>query len=357
MSEQVNDDVVDRGGSKKAGRLYQFFASTKLAWYLTLALGLIILIGTIIPQKGITLQPDAAARHIAEDTWWRLADSLGFLEIFHQWYFFVLLGLFYTNLIVGSVDGLSRLERQLEVSGRPLTDELKKRLRNRSVDLPKPVTAEMVAREFEGAIKFQAPTSEGQTSFMFGEKGRLSRFMPYILHFGFIIIGIGGAITAMKGMEGRMFIPEGTSSNKFFVQTRDGEVLNYELPFDVRCDDFRIEFYPGTQQPKDFNSDLAVIDNGQELFRRTIEVNDPLRYKGFRLFQAFYERIGTMARMKVTDTDGQVVLDRLMTKSEVAPLTTTDGFTIVDFVPNHDDKGPALQVRALTNGETQEFWV
>ena len=90
---------------------------------------------------------------------------------------------------------------------------------------------------------------------------------------------------------------------------------------------------------------------GSEFFRRYI-----LNYR------IDDEPVTDWRRELMTRYQPEVVIDRAtetIGKDLASELVSrvADGFTIVDFVPNHDDKGPALQVRALTNGETQEFWV
>jgi len=56
----------------------------------------------------------------------------------------------------------------------------------------------------------------------------------------------------------------------------------------VRCDRFEISFYKGGGRPKEFVSELTVIENGQEVMQKTIEVNDPLFYKGLTFYQSSY---------------------------------------------------------------------
>jgi len=59
------------------------------------------------------------------------------------------------------------------------------------------------------------------------------------------------------------------------------------LPFEVKLADFRAEFYPGTNSPKSFESDVVRLDEtGQK--PTLIKMNEPLRYKGFTLFQTNY---------------------------------------------------------------------
>lgn len=62
-----------------------------------------------------------------------------------------------------------------------------------------------------------------------------------------------------------------------------------KLPFSVRLIDFQKETYPGMEKAKSYSSDIIVIDNGVEWPTR-IEMNKPLRYKGYTFFQSSFEQ-------------------------------------------------------------------
>jgi hypothetical protein len=62
---------------------------------------------------------------------------------------------------------------------------------------------------------------------------------------------------------------------------------SWPLPFTVQLDKFTRELYPGTQMPKAFKSDVTRID-GDDRQRAVISMNQPLRHKGYTLYQASY---------------------------------------------------------------------
>ncbi len=60
-----------------------------------------------------------------------------------------------------------------------------------------------------------------------------------------------------------------------------------QLPFRLHLDDFRVAFNKGTMSPKHFESDLTLEDLATgEVTKKTIEVNTPMKYKGFVIYQA-----------------------------------------------------------------------
>ena len=40
--------------------------------------------------------------------------------------------------------------------------------------------------------------------------------------------------------------------------------------------------------PKEYLSDLVVPENGREVLKKTIQVNDPLKFKGISFYQSSY---------------------------------------------------------------------
>ena len=107
-----------------------------------------------------------------------------------------------------------------------------------------------------------------------------------------------------KTREVVLFGGQGYTSNHTIFQLED---LNFSLaygskkiftPFEVRCNDFTLERYPGSNSPSSFASEVTVMDNrfgGVEINQR-IFMNNVLDYDGYRLFQSSYDQdeLGTV---------------------------------------------------------------
>ncbi|MEA3365124.1 MAG: cytochrome c biogenesis protein ResB [Candidatus Hydrogenedentes bacterium] len=59
----------------------------------------------------------------------------------------------------------------------------------------------------------------------------------------------------------------------------------YQMPFTVALDTFTHEMHPGTDMAKKFESEVRKIEKGIEQ-RATISMNQPLRHRGYTLYQA-----------------------------------------------------------------------
>jgi len=96
---------------------------------------------------------------------------------------------------------------------------------------------------------------------------------------------------------GNVNIPEGSSASVIFMNIDDGYFVQ-DLPFTIALNKFHIDHY-STGQPKDFASDIVVIDRETgERFERTIRVNYPFIYKGVAIYQASFADGGTRMQLK-----------------------------------------------------------
>ena len=105
-----------------------------------------------------------------------------------------------------------------------------------------------------------------------------------MVHLSIVIVLSGAIVGSFFGFDGFVNIPEGGSANR--IQLRNSKDMR-PLGFEVRCDDFDVSFYD-TGAPKEFRSNLKIIENGKKVFEKDIVVNDPLRYKGINFFQSSY---------------------------------------------------------------------
>lgn len=105
-------------------------------------------------------------------------------------------------------------------------------------------------------------------------------------------------VVRRDGTKGEPFILAGASFHPFTVQeggrtfTVDMRKRLWPMPFDIRLDDFKAEFHPGTMKPSKFVSKVTRTENGSEA-KVTIQMNEPMRYEGITFFQASYGAMGS----------------------------------------------------------------
>ena len=157
--------------------------------------------------------------------------------------------------------------------------------------------------------------------------------MVYGVHISVLIVLVGALAGSYMGFKGTMNLAEGETSDK--VMLAGGESV-LELPFMVRCDKFDVSFYD-TGAPKEFRSDLAIIDKGREVLKESVVVNDPLTYEGITFYQANYGNTLKGAEIELTDSDSgkKIVMDLPMLQPVNIP-GTSDQLTITEYQAKHD---------------------
>lgn len=140
----------------------------------------------------------------------------------------------------------------------------------------------------------------GQETILLHEKGAWSRIGAYLVHASILLIIVGALIGKYLGYDAFVMVAEGTSESS--VHERGGGHREIPLGFEVFCHNFKTDYYPnGT--PKEYRSDLTVIESEKKVVDKTITVNDPLKYKGVTFFQSSYQPIENEYKLVATKTD------------------------------------------------------
>jgi cytochrome c-type biogenesis protein CcsB len=109
-----------------------------------------------------------------------------------------------------------------------------------------------------------------------------------MLHFSFIVILTGALVSHLTGKEGMMHLREGEKSHFLTVQTSRGQRV-HRLPFEVELVKFTLRRYPGSVSPSSYESELRIyLDD--TMHEALVYMNNVLDVKGYRFFQASYDR-------------------------------------------------------------------
>ncbi len=326
-------------------RIWDFFCSLKLTLFIMLLLALLSIIGTVLQQNA------PAEEYIREygQSYYELFVNLQFIDMYHSWWFIGLLGLFSVNLICCSIKNFPRVWKfvkepmlvatpgtlknsanRLEMNSKEEKEQLAERL------------SSFLGKEFAKTIRSE---SDGKI-FLFAQKGIYSRFGAYMTHLSILIVMAGAVIGNIWGYKAYVNIAEGTSTNR--VWAHSGQ-LPIDLDFTVYCEDFDISYYPGGNRPKDYNSNLVILENGKEILRKRIEVNDPLTYKGLTFYQSSYGSTGKpVFKVKVTVNKTGEAFNFNARQGEHIRLPNGHAFAVTSFTLNDRKFGPAMQLHVNT---------
>jgi len=267
--------------------LTKFFASVRLTVVVLLSLAVTSIIGTVIPQN------EAPADYVRAfgPRGYRLLDALDLVDMYHAWWFQLLLLLLVINIVVCSVERLRtawpiiftrepryRLDRFQKSA---IQAEFKS---DANPDAVRQTAQAVLARGFKRLL---VRPVEGGVEAVYAERWRLSRLGVYIVHLSVVLLVAGGMIGGLLGFEGYVNIPEGEATDRVIL--RDGSAER-QLPFAIRCNDFSLSVYPNGA-PKEYRSSISLLRDGQVIREKEIIVNDPLRHEGINIFQSSYGKL------------------------------------------------------------------
>jgi cytochrome c biogenesis protein len=339
---------------KAIERVFRFFCSLRLTLANLLLLFLAMIAGTFVnPQNDSLVNIERA---FAGRTW--LLRSYRWFELydlFHSWWFTLILLSLALNLIACSIERLPRIWYLVRYPETRLDHVVG--LRFKTAPVATSLSAEAVAEKLR-ARKFRAQVDGGN---VFAERGRGSRFGVWVVHISLLLILGGGVFGRLTAFEGVAEVPQGGGQVDAFIERRpDGSQFRHKLidgdgrSYLVRCDDFRLkEFEPG--RPKAFESDLRVFRKlpdgsaGDELVGlTTIRVNHPLRYSGLTFYQASYRQLeeGVRARIVLLDKAAGTATEKMVAPGEAIEAAEGLRYQVVDYQEDYGNSGlgPAIQV-------------
>ena len=339
--------------------IWDFFCSLKLTMFLFITLAVISIIGTVIPQGA---PPPEYLQTISQNKL-KLYQALGFFDMYHSWWFILLLSLLSMNLIACSIKRLPHIWKTITQPVMVMGDGLEKTLTNLTTIETRGDVATLrdrVAAVLKAEFADPVITETDGAFHLFAQKTPWSRLAVYAVHLSVLVIFIGAIIGSLFGYKGFVNIPEGESVAR--VMSRSEKEI--DLGFAVRCEKFSVAFYD-TGAPKEFKSILTVLENGQPVpgyNRVPVIVNDPLSYKGITFYQSSYGKLGEH-EFTISDLDGKNPQPLMIKSGGSAKLPNGSGICLQETTPDISRfqpglNGPAAQVEVhLANGENKTFIV
>ena len=130
---------------------------------------------------------------------------------------------------------------------------------------------------------------QGKTNYSY--KGLFGRIGPIVVHFSIILLMIGSSVSSFTSYNAQEVVPRGEI---FHLQNliKSGNISQIPQDISWRVNDFWIT-YTSDLKIDQFYSDLSIIDNnGSELKRKTVFVNEPLVYNGLTFYQTDWDIVG-----------------------------------------------------------------
>ncbi|AMX83036.1 cytochrome C biogenesis protein [Geobacillus subterraneus] len=295
-SQTYNRTIVDQ--------IWAFFSSVKVGVALIVITLIASAVGTIFPQE-MYIPPNVnPAEYYEEQYGWagKLYYELGFNNLYGSWWYILLIALIGVSLVICSLDRVVPLYRALKRQGVKRHPRFLERQRlfgvSRVGDMDKAVA---LLKERLAKQRYRIREEGGH---LLAEKGRFSRWGPYVNHVGLIIFLIGAMLRSVPGMyiDEVMWIREGETKE---IPGTDGQYF-------LKSEKFIFDTYKKGEDNEVFNAAIDRVGDGMiaenyqtnvVLYKRvdptvagakpklekvkeySIRVNEPLKFNHYALYQ------------------------------------------------------------------------
>lgn len=303
-------------------KIWNFFTSIKVGVGIIAIIAIAAAIGTILPQEYFIPIGADPLQHYTEQygTFGTLYYKLGFTQLYSSWWFVLLMGLLALSLIAASVDRGVPLYKSLKNQRAKKHASFFKRQRLFK-EYESNENAQALAETFENK-KYKLKT-DGDHYLL--EKGRLSRWGPYINHTGLIILLAGSMLRFFPGVyiDEIIYAQEGETVS---IPTTDGQyyMRNDGFTLDTYDEDAGTVFDQSLQNNMEmtisnFQTDITMFENKtadivgsspdlEEIENYSIRVNHPYYFDDYELYQSSYDN-SQMKSMtfRLEDSEGNVL--------------------------------------------------
>lgn len=310
-SQTYNKTIIDK--------VWNFFSSVKVGVTLIVVTLIASIIGTVLPQEGnLSIQIPVNQYYEERYGWFgKIYYRLGFHDLYGSWWYLLLIASIGVSLVICSLDRVIPLYKALKNQKVTRNSGFLKRQRLYSEKQIDNTGGDItIVKERLTKKGYNVMEENGN---LLAEKGRFSRWGPYINHIGLIIFLIGAMLRFAPGfyVNEALWIKEGDTlaipgTNKEYYLTNhqfilelydesDGEVYKEALNQKggvVKNYQSNITLYKAEASLPGEKPKLHKLEDYQ------IQVNKPLKFDQYAIYQSSY-RLNEIAKMTFSLTDKQ----------------------------------------------------
>lgn len=290
---------------KLIDRIWNFFSSVKVGVTLIVITLVIAALGTFLPQvMYVAIPAGETASDVYEEKYGffgKLYYLVGLSNVYESWWFQVVVGMLAISIIVASLDRGIPLYKSLKNQRVRRHESFMKRQRifgEQQMTYEEAIKAFDLTEEKMKALHYKVKREDGV---LLAEKGRFARWGPYINHVGLIIFILGVMLRLMPGfyLDKSLWIREGETAaipgvegyyihnDKFIFETygdSDQEVTESQKASDAINSKAK-NYQTNVTLYKEEDGIAGNTENLKKVMDYSIQVNKPLKYDGFALYQ------------------------------------------------------------------------
>ncbi|WP_102345728.1 cytochrome c biogenesis protein ResB [Bacillus sp. Marseille-P3661] len=290
--------------------IWNFFSSVKVGVWLIVITLLASALGTLFPQEMYippTITPDVFYEQ-EYGILGKLYYQLGFHNLYGSWWFMIMVASIAISLVICSLDRVIPLYRALKKQGVTRHPNFLKRQRlfaTLSI-------GEEAPKQWVEELKKKRYNVREENGNILAEKGRFSRWGPYVNHIGLIIFLIGAMLRFFPGMyiDDVLWLREGETKP---VPGTEGKYYLKNEEFIMEVYDEKDNVNVGMGMPKNYQTNAVLYERIDEPIPGTtpelkevkehkIRVNEPIKFDDFALYQVDY-KLNEFFRMSFSLTE------------------------------------------------------
>lgn len=287
-------------------KIWSFFSSVKVGVWLIVITLAASAIGTIFPQEMYITPGIAPAEYYKQEYGFlgQLYYQLGFNNLYGSWWYMILIASIGISLVICSLDRVIPLYKALKKQGVKRHPSFLKRQRLYGTGTPQDGDLERVQMNLK-KTNYNVKVEDGN---ILAEKGRFSRWGPYVNHIGLIIFLFGamlrflpsmyvdealwlrdGETKEIPGTDGRYYLKNEKFIKEVYDKSKDKEVFDEAID---RVGDKMIakNFQTNAVLYKAVGENIAGQKPKLEKVKEAeIRVNEPMKFDQFAVYQVDYK--------------------------------------------------------------------
>lgn len=259
---------------------FTFFGSLQLAIVLLLLIAAASIIGTLIPQ---TEGPGVIVNGEFHPTLKSVLLAIRAYDVYHAFWFNFLLATLFVNLAVCTYLRFPPTWRRYQM-------KMPKAPGVKSLQEGVLVGAAPDDRRLDMLRKRGYKLTALDNGEYFAEKNKFVRLGPTFIHISLFAIIAGAIMGGLTGNKNSVPMMVGESINSAQVHEESyikGAFAAKPPSFDIRLDNFSMEFFPNGQV-RQYVSKVTITPENGTPYQRTMWVNEPLIHEGVYFYQSFW---------------------------------------------------------------------
>ncbi len=323
------EEIRKRKSTPILNRILDFLSTVRFGVILLCVLVVLSIIGMLIMQQNVQgFEAYYASLTPAEKM---VFGYLGIFDIYHSWYFNLILLVLSLNIVLASIDRFpSAWSYIAEPKLKATRDWLLNRKENRVISVTagseaelaekvkavfasngfKPRVTESTSKEYavdENGAKDFSRLVERTTLTVFGERGKWNRLGAYLVHVALLTLFLGHFVALQTGFDADVMMKPGEVTDQIQMIRFDldrKEKFNVQIPFSMECTDIQQKLIDpagsiDVTNTMDWRTQMKINDPEYGEMIADVSMNKPLSYRGYRFFQAQTIPVGNARKISL----------------------------------------------------------